>query len=155
MIAPHYGFMIMKTTLHTASPSQLETECLVAVVLDAAENADKSDKPNPQIQSDDKAVLSAAADLIASGEVTGKMLETTLLHKPQGLKAKRLLLIGGGKAGKFSSAELRKLAGAAVRNLKSKDLKSFAFVTPTGVDDAVKSIVEGAFVGSFDADYYR
>ena len=29
------------------------------------------------------------------------MLETTLLHKPQGLKAKRLLLIGGGKAKKF------------------------------------------------------
>ena len=46
-------------------------------------------------------MLAAAADLIASGEVTGKMLETTLLHKPQGLKAKRLLLIGGGKAKKF------------------------------------------------------
>jgi len=154
MIAPHYGFMIMKTTLHTASPSQLETECLVAVVLDAAENADKSDKPNPQIQSDDKAVLSAAADLIASGEVTGKMLETTLLHKPQGLKAKRLLLIGGGKAGKFSSAELRKLAGAAVRNLKSKELRSFVFIAPA-VTDAAKAIVEGAIVGNFDPDYYK
>jgi len=146
--------MIMKTTLHTASPSQLETECLVAVVLDAAENADKSDKPNPQIQSDDKAVLSAAADLIASGEVTGKMLETTLLHKPQGLKAKRLLLIGGGKAGKFSSAELRKLAGAAVRNLKSKELRSFVFIAPA-VTDAAKAIVEGAIVGNFDPDYYK
>ncbi|HKD83167.1 MAG TPA: leucyl aminopeptidase [Terriglobales bacterium] len=144
----------MKTTLHTASPSQLETECLVAVVLDAAENADKSDKPNPQIQSDDKAVLSAAADLIASGEVTGKMLETTLLHKPQGLKAKRLLLIGGGKAGKFSSAELRKLAGAAVRNLKSKELRSFVFIAPA-VTDAAKAIVEGAIVGNFDPDYYK
>ena len=86
-------------------------------VLDAAENnnGDQADKHNPQIQTDDKAVLEAAADLIASGEVTGKMLETTLLHKPPGLKAKRLLLIGGGKAKKFSSSELRKVAGAAVR----------------------------------------
>ena len=47
-------------------------------------NGDKSDKHDPQIQTDDKAVLDAAADLVASGEVTGKMLETALLHKPQG-----------------------------------------------------------------------
>ncbi len=148
----------MKTNLNTAAPSQIETECLVVTVTDAAEdnkNGDKSDKHNPQIQTDDRAVQTAAADLIASAEVTGKMLETVLLHKPEGLKAKRLLLIGGGKAKSFSSSELRKLAGAAVRTLKAKDLKSFAFIMPRGVDDAAKSIVEGAFVGNFDADYYR
>ena len=149
--------MSMKTTLYAGTPSQLETECLVVAVVDEAadnNNGDKS-KHNPQIQTDDKAVLDAAADLIASGEVTGKMLETTLLHKPQGLKAKRLLLIGGGKAKKFSSAELRKLAGAAVRNIKAKNLKSFAFVLPAGVDDAAKVIVEGALVGNFDPNYYQ
>jgi leucyl aminopeptidase len=138
----------------------METECLVVPVLDTAEsnNGDTSAKPEPRLQIGDKAVMAAAADLITSGEVTGKMLETTLLHKPAGLKAKRLLLIGGGKAKAFSSFELRKLAGAAVRNLKSKDLKSFAFVAPnlrSGADDAVKSIVEGAYVGNFEPDYYK
>jgi leucyl aminopeptidase len=147
----------MKTTLHAGIPSRFETECLVVPVLDASEgtNGDKSDKHNPQIQCDDKAVLDAAADLIASGEVTGKMLEIALLHKPSGLKAKRLMLIGGGKAKAFSSYELRKLAGAAVRNLKAKDLKSFGFVAPAEMEDAVKSIVEGAFVGNFEPDYYK
>jgi leucyl aminopeptidase len=148
----------MKTTLSTASPSQLEAECLVVAVLDAAEttnNGDKSDKHDPKLQTDDKAVLAAAADLIASGEVTGKAMETALLHKPEGLKAKRLLLIGGGSAKKFSSSELRKLAGAAVRNVKAKDLTSFALVVPARIDDAAKVIVEGALVGNFDADYYR
>ena len=148
----------MKTVLNTASPSQIETECLVIAVTDAAENhnnGDKSDKHDPQIQTDDRAVQNAAADLVASGEVTGKMLETVLLHKPQGLKAKRLLLIGGGKAKSFSSSELRKLAGAAVRTLKAKDLKSFAIILPSGVDGAAKAIVEGALVGSFDPDYYK
>ncbi len=149
----------MKTTLTVNLPSQIDTECLVVVVLDAAEakenNGDKSDKHDPKLQTDDKAVLDAAADLIASGEVTGKMLETTLLHKPQGLKAKRLLLIGGGKARKFNSAELRKLAGAAVRAIKAKDVKSFAFVLPAGVEDAAKAMVEGALVGNFDPDYYK
>ncbi len=147
----------MKTTLNTATPSQIETECLVVTVLDAAENSNgnKDAKPNPQVQTADRAVSDAAADLVASGEVTGKLLETTLLHKPQGLQAKRLLLIGGGPAKKFTSAELRKLAGAAVRGLKAKDLKSFVFVAPAGIDEAAKSIVEGAIVGNFDADYYR
>jgi leucyl aminopeptidase len=147
----------MNTTLNTAPASQIETECLVVVVLDTAENSngDPNAKPNPQVQAGDKAVSDAAADLLATGEVTGKMLETTLLHKPQGLKAKRLLLLGGGKASKFTSSELRKLAGAAVRGLKAKDLKSLVFVAPGVVDEAAKSIVEGAIVGNFDADYYR
>ena len=147
----------MKTTLNTASPSQIETEYLVVPVLDTAESGNNGVKvnPKPQVQTNDKAVADAAADLIASGEVTGKMLETTLLHRPQGLKAKRLLLIGGGKAKNFTSAELRKLAGAAVRTVKSKDVKSFVFVTPAGVDDGVKAIVEGAFVGNFNPNYYH
>jgi leucyl aminopeptidase len=151
----------MKIKLDTATPSQFETECLVVAVVDAAEksaNGDK-EKPKPQILSDDPAVLTAAADLVASGEVTGKSLEVTLLHKPVGLKAKRLLLIGGGKAKSFSTSELRKIAGTAVRTIKGKDLTTFAFAAPTGVsfsaDDAAKSIAEGAYVGSFDADYYK
>ena len=151
----------MKIVLSTSSPSQFDTECLVVAVVDAGEksaNGDK-DKPKPQILSDDPAVLAAAADLVASGEVTGKTLEVTLLHKPAGLKAKRLLLIGGGKAKTFSTSELRKIAGTAVRTIKGKDLKNFALAVPAGVsfsaEDAVKSIAEGALVGTFDADYYK
>jgi len=166
----------MKITVTTATPSQIETECLVVPVLDAAtmpKNGEKT-KHAPQLQTDDKAVAAAATDLIASGEVTGKLLETTLLHKPHGLKAKRLLLIGGGKAKNFTSYELRKLAGAAVRSLKAKNLKSFVFVAPNswtgeadpesqstwvfrrgGITDAVKSIVEGAYVGNFEPNYYQ
>src|SRR6266446_1596816 len=74
------------------------------------------------------------------------------------LNAKRLLLLGGGKASTFSAFDLRRLAGAAVRQLKSRGLRSFAFLAPeAGLkgEDAVKAIVEGAFVGNFDPDYYK
>ena len=153
----------MKTTVNTASPSQLETDCLVVAVVDNAaetKGGGKPAKPKPQLLTDDKTVLKAAADLMTSGEVTGKALETTLLHKPQRLKAKRLLLIGGGKAKSFSSAEVRKLAGAAVRTLKAKGVKSFALVAPAGdtsvsAADSVKAIVEGALVGNFEPNYYQ
>jgi leucyl aminopeptidase len=156
--------MSMKTSIHTASLSQLDTECLVVAVVDnAADTKAAKPKPKPQLLIEDKSVLNAAADLIASGEITGKMLETALLHKPSRLRAKRLLLIGGGKAKSFSSTELRKLAGAAVRALKAKGVKSFAFVAPnslagqagSGAADAVKAIVEGALVGDFEPNYYQ
>jgi len=151
----------MNIELSTSAPSQIETECLVVAVVDAADKSDNggNDKPRPQVLTDDPAVSAASADLIASGEVSGKAMESTLLHKPAGLKAKRMLLIGGGKAKSFSASDVRKIAGAAVRSLKGKDLKRFAIVAPTtmgiSAPDAAKVIVEGAYVGSFDPDYYK
>ena len=159
----------MKTTISLSAPAQLETESLVAIVLDHSdkdhsekdhsEKADKNKdaKPHLRVESNDAAVQSAAAELLASGELTGKPFEINLLHKPAGLKAKRILLLSGGKAKKFAAYDLRRLAGAAVRALKSRGIRSFAFVAPSAIpaDEAVRAIVEGALVGNFDADYYR
>jgi leucyl aminopeptidase len=143
----------MKTFLSHSSPAELETECLVAVVLDRGEK----DKADLYVAASDKAVQGAASEVITSGEVTGKPLETTLLHHPAMLQAKRLLLLGGGKSKKFAAADLRKLAGAAVRGLKAKGIRSFAFLAPDGIgpQESVKAIVEGAFVGGFDSDTYK
>jgi leucyl aminopeptidase len=154
----------MKITIATLSPSEVETEALVGMVLDHAEppptensKNEKDKKPQLKVASGDSAVQSAAADLLTSGELTGKLFETNLLHKPAGLKAKRLLLISGGSAKKFSSYELRRIAGTAVRTLKSRGIRSFAFVAPSNfaAEEAVRAIVEGAHVGNFDPDYYR
>jgi leucyl aminopeptidase len=163
----------MKTTISLATPAELETESLVAVVLDHAEPApnvkEKDKKPELRIAAADPAVQAAAADLLASGELTGKAFETNLLHKPAGLKGNRLLLVSGGSAKKFSSYDLRRIAGAAVRTLKSRGIRSCAFIAPPlklELDPppskealiseiAVRAIVEGACVGNFDPDYYR
>jgi leucyl aminopeptidase len=148
----------MKTILSLAVPAEIETECLAVVALDRSEK-DRSAKAKPEIsvESGDAAVRGAAADILASSEVSAKMFETTLLHRPAKLKAKRLLLLGGGKAKDFTSSELRKLAGVVVRFLKPRGIRSFAFVAPEGVpgEEAVKAIVEGALVGDFDPDTYK
>jgi len=150
---------MIKTTISLSAPAQVETEALVALVLDDSDPSSSDRDKNPQLKTamSDAVVSSATAELLASGEVSAKMFETNLLHKPSGLKAKRLLLISGGGAKKFSSYDLRRIAGVAVRTLKSRGIRSFAFVAPTGVpaDEAVRAIVEGAYVGNFDVDYYR
>jgi leucyl aminopeptidase len=160
----------MKTTLSFSTPAELETESLVAIALDhtekdhtekghsaSAKHEGKKEKPQLKLATSDAAVQSVAADLLASGELTGKAFETNLLHKPAGLKAKRLLLIGGGSAKKFTSYDLRRVAGTAVRTLKARGIRSFAFIAPSGIpaEEAVRAIVEGAIVGNFDPDYYR
>ncbi len=154
----------MKTTISLSTPAALETESLVAVVLDHAEKplAFKEDdkekaKQDLKVDTGDAAVQSVVSDLLSSGEVTCKLFEVNLLHKPTGLKAKRLLLVSGGSAKKFCSYDLRRLAGAAVRTLKGRGIRSFAFIAPYTIpaEEGVRAIVEGALVGNFDPDYYR
>src|SRR6266404_1445148 len=144
----------MKTALNFANPSEIETECLVVAALDVG---DKDSRAEAQAASD--AVRTAAAEVIAGGEATGKIFESVMVHRPQGLKAKRLLLVGGGKAKNFSSYELRKVAGTAVRFLKPKSIRSAVILAPpnwpAGAADAVKSIAEGAYVADFDPDTYK
>jgi leucyl aminopeptidase len=96
-------------------------------------------------------------ELYDSGEFSGKTLETAILHHPQGLKAKRLVLAGGGKREKFDSAELRKLAGAVLRALKPKSIRNivFALEEPFRSDAFASAAVEGALLADVDADRYK
>src|SRR5215467_4879360 len=68
----------MKTELSLSSPAEVETECIVVVALDRGEK----DKPQPSLETTDGAVQRAAAEVLASGEVAGKIFETTLLYNP-------------------------------------------------------------------------
>src|SRR6202051_2853599 len=149
----------MKTTISLSPPADLETESLVAIALNHADPAqsEKDSKPQIKLPAGASALQAVTAELFSSGEVNGLPFETNLLHKPSGLKAKRLLIISGGRAKKFTNYELRRLAGTAVRTLKARGIRSFALVAPPNIpaDEAVRAIVEGALVGNFDPDYYR
>ncbi|MGH9522565.1 MAG: leucyl aminopeptidase family protein, partial [Terriglobales bacterium] len=144
----------MKIAFSYGSPAQIETECLVVPVLDHGEK----EKNDARAATTDKALSAAAQELASSGETAGKLFETVLLHKPDGGKAKRLLFVGCGKAKTFSAYELRRVAGAAVRFLKPKNIKRLAVLVPelrSGAEDAVRAIVEGLLVADFDPDTYK
>src|ERR1035438_5104993 len=115
-------------------------------------------KPLEQIEADALIVLVfegrrevrfGAGELFDAGEITGKVLEFTLLHHLTGVAAARVLMAGAGKAEKFDSAELRRVAGAAVRYLKAKSLKRIALALDPGQrgEDYVSAALEGAILG--------
>ena len=141
----------MEITIDTRPAAKIETEALVTYIFE-------QEKPSAGLLSQlDEATGGALSKLIASGELTGKFLESTLLYYPQGLAAQRLLILGAGKKSKFGTMELRRIAGTAVRSLKARQVKTLAFVAreeDRGAG-AAQAIAEGMILANFDSDKYR
>jgi leucyl aminopeptidase len=141
----------MQITLETKPFATLETDALVSYVFE------NTDPVQGRIAELDQFTDGLLRKLATSGELTGKTLEMTLVHAPRGLKAARLLLVGAGKRDKFDTAVLRKVAGAALRYLKSRGVKQFAFVLRENesVEAAAQAVAEGALTANFESDKYK
>jgi leucyl aminopeptidase len=141
----------MKITVGTRPLAKIDTDALVSYAFEQDNPIDGA------LSALDGATGGALAKLAASGELTGKMLEMTLLHYPQGLAAQRLLILGAGKKEKFGTPELRRLAGAAVRALKPRKVKRLTFLARENDRGAAEAqaIVEGLILGDFDLDKYK
>jgi leucyl aminopeptidase len=94
--------------------------------------------------------------LETSGELTGKAYESTLLHQPPGLAAEKLLVVGAGKAEKFSNAIAGRLAGTAARYARARGAHQLAWLTGRKCEaETLTSVVEGAILADYDPDRYR
>ena len=116
----------MEIILESKNFSTISTEALVTYAFD------HDNRIEGVVAEIDRAMDGRLAPLAASGELTGKAFEMVLLHYPGGLAAQRLLLVGAGKREKFSTTELRKIAGAAGRYLKPRGVKKFSFLLREG-----------------------
>src|SRR5258708_6507536 len=141
----------MQITLETKPFASLEAEALVSYVF---ENGDPIQGRIAEIDQSTEGLLHKLA---TSGELTGKALEMTLVHTPRGLQAARLLLVGAGKREKFDTAVLRRIVGAALRHLKSRSVKQFAFVLreDESAEAAAQAFAEGALTANFESDKYK
>jgi leucyl aminopeptidase len=141
----------MQITLESKPYAALETEALVSYVFEEA------DPVQGRISELDQTANGLLRSLAKSGELTGKTLEMTLIHAPAGLKAARLLLVGAGKREQFTSATLRKLAGAALRYLKARSIKQLAFLVreSNATEESAQAIAEGVLTANFETDKYK
>jgi leucyl aminopeptidase len=141
----------MQIQLETQPYSSISADALIACVFDS------DDKFQGILGEIDRAMNGRLGALAACGELTGRALETVLVHFPQGLAAQRLLLVGAGKPEKFSAGDLRKIAGAALRGLKSRGVRTAVFLACENQrgPDAARAVVEGLLVADFESDKYR
>ena len=147
----------MNTSLVVAPSPDVATELFTVFAVDAAPK--EAAKPEIRLLAGDDAPARAAQIVLDGGEFKADSCETLLLHNPAGLKAKRLLLVGLGKAGKVTPHDVRKGAGTAVRFAKPRGLREIAITVPVaeGLEPrlTVRALAEGAILGDFDSDTYR
>ena len=141
----------MQITLESKPFAGIETEALVSYVFE------ESDPVQGRVAEIDQSSGALLRRLAKSGELTGKMLEFTLVHAPAGLQSPRLLLVGAGKREQWNSATLRKVAGAALRYLKSRSVRNFAMLVREGeaTQESAQVIVEGVLAADFESDKYK
>ncbi len=141
----------MQIQLDAQPYSSISTDALVACVL---EDESRFEGVLGEI---DRSMKGALKKLVEGGELSGKSLETVLIHFPEGLSAQRLLLVGIGKRPKFVASDLRKIAGTALRYLKSRGVKKFAFLAPEGERGTAgaQAVTEGLLWADYESDKYR
>ncbi len=141
----------MEIILEARPCAEIETGALISYVFE------ESDPIQGRIADLDHKTGGLLRKLAQSGELTGKNLEMTLVHCPAGLRAQRLLLAGAGKREQYGSAQLRKLAGAALRFLKARSVKQFALLVREGdaTADVAQAAAEGLLIANFECDRYK
>ncbi|MBI3662181.1 MAG: leucyl aminopeptidase [Acidobacteria bacterium] len=141
----------MELTIESQPFTNVSTEALVTFVFE------KDEKFEGALAEVDAATGGRIRELAASGELTGKHLETTLIHNPPGLAAKRLLVVGLGKPDKFTGRELLRASGAAVRYLKSRSVRRLVVLAREQMLDAAsaQAVVEGLLLGEMESDIYK
>jgi leucyl aminopeptidase len=141
----------MQIQVESQPYSSIQADALVTYVFE------QENKIEGVIEDIDRAMDGRIETLVTGGEIAGKPLEMALVHFPEGLDAKRLLLVGAGKPGKFETNDLRKIAGAALRYLKARGVKKFVFLARERQQDAAaaQAVAEGLIVADFESNKYH
>jgi len=137
-------------SIKQASPEKLKSGCVVVGVFEGG-------KLSAAAQVIDKAAKHLLSDLIAQGDIEGKAGSTLLLHKPAGIAAERLLLVGLGKASDINSKTITDTLRATFSALNATPAKDAAlYIIDEGVgkkaDWAIKQAVFAAAEKAFRAD---
>jgi leucyl aminopeptidase len=153
----------VKTQLRSTLAAQTPADLLVLFTVD--QSVEKSINPSILALTETQTVHDALGMLLSSGEFKSAANETVLVFSPAGFAAKRVLLVGLGKAATAagtgpSTIALRKAAGTAARYARQRGLRDVTIALPEslveGTDhEAARAIAEGVVVADFDPDTYR
>ena len=103
----------------------------------------------------DRALGGAISDVIATGDLRGKLGETVVLYPRGEIPAKRVIVVGLGPADEFSLEGVREAAAAAALQAQKLGVDSLAtIVHGTGIGgmeptDAAQALVEGTLLALY------
>lgn len=101
----------------------------------------------------DAALGGVLADLVAAGDFTGKLEQTTVAYTRGAVPARRIILAGLGKAADVTAESIRRASAAAVKRAQDLGAQTATLtVPPFDVTAGVHAAVEGALLALW---FYR
>jgi leucyl aminopeptidase len=136
---------LVRIEVSDARPNDAPSALLAAAI--------REDEPAPE-------ALAGPASALPEGDFSGKSGQTALLYDPQGLAARRLLLVGLGKRGKYGLEAIRRAAATAARRARALKLDEASFLLPEAPEgssarEAAEAATEGASLGLYAFDRHK
>ncbi len=143
----------MDVTVESGNIGSVKVDALVVGVLKGGK------VEGERLSAVDKALGGAVGDILERKEFHGRRYETDALLTMDKLAARRVILVGGGKADEYSLYYLRHVAAAAARVAHKKGARSIAFLLPippgASPREVAQAITEGAMLGLVNPDIYK
>jgi leucyl aminopeptidase len=132
-----------------ADATGIETDALIVNLFEGVS------QPGGATGAVDLALGGAIAELIAAGEIKGKLGENTLIHSLGRIASKRIIVAGLGKQSELTLDRIRRATAEACRYARGKGAKRVATIVHGAgaggieVDRAAQAIAEGAVLGLY------
>ena len=138
----------MEFSIKLGSPEKQRSGCVVVGIFEGGKLSDAA-------QILDKATANTLSGIISRGDMSGKLATTLLLHNVSSISSERVLLVGLGKQGEFSTRQYLDSIRAAMRALFATGAKDtvlyLAELPVTGRDSAW--CISQAVIAAFDITY--
>ena len=148
----------MQVKFETSALEELSTDALAFISFEAPKDEADATEQEPEPKEEPIGIAGQETwltELRESGEFTGKLYDVAVLHRPTGIAAKRVVVIGGGKRAKFGAIEARRIGGVLVRALKPKGARTIVLVLDAPGIEFAQPVVEGAILGNWEPDKYK
>ena len=110
----------MRYSVKAGSPEKISADCIVIAIWNKGTLSDEAKKI-------DAASGKTISKILQSGDFTGKLGETQLIHNPNGIAGKRVLLVGAGEKKKLDGKASAKLLSLALKITRKSQASSVHF----------------------------
>ncbi len=142
----------MKVSLASGPLAEVDADALVVSAFSKSSLGDS-------VAELDRAMNGVLSATLAEGAFKGNVFEMEWIYPAPGTKAKRVLLVGAGKAEEFDLRQLRHVAGAAARQARKKGAKRvcFAIQGPASLGEAgvIEAVADAVICALSDSDLYK
>lgn len=138
----------MNIRLSTASIASHDVDALILIHVQDSEPLAEA------LASVDEAMQGALKALITEKDFEGKTGQTAVVYPRGAIKAARVILVGGGKAGELSVESVRRAAASAIKRAKELKAKRVGLAVLNHERIDVRAFIRATAEAALLADYY-